>query len=103
MCEDANAAGLMSKSALRLGLKLNSFRDADGFVRNTLCAESDACAAFSTAKPTSDFVFQMIFTSLIPLHVPLPSLMRRISALILWLQAHFTQPPVAKHGSGTAH
>lgn len=99
-CEDANAAGLISKTALWLGLKLNCFQDADGFVRNALCAELDACAAFSTAKPTSDL---MIFTSLIPLHVPPPSPMRRISALILWLQAHFTQPPGAKHGSGTAH
>lgn len=84
-----------------IGIKAKLFPDE--FVRNALCAESDACAAFPTAKPTSDFVFQMIFTSLIPLHVPPPSPMRPISALILWLQAHFTQPPVAKHGSGTAH
>lgn len=73
MCEDADEAGLISKTALWLGLKLNCLKDTNRFVKNVLCAESDACAAFLAAKPTSDFVFQMIFTSLILLHVSPPT------------------------------
>lgn len=61
-------------------------------VRRVLNSQADVRLCF----PDDFHVFN-------PVTCPPPSPMRRISALILWLQAHFTQPPVAKHGSGTAH